>query len=99
MKNSSDFKMVNALSALKMLLRSRSGLQSITITSRDVSEGLYAHTVTGIYSDGTETVISLDVWPTISTDDLLNGVFPLNERKQRSAKGFVKPAPQRRNNY
>lgn len=72
--------MVNAVSAVKMLLRSKSGLQSITITPRkdqtlSESGAPYVQNAIGTYSDGTEIVISFEGWPTISIDDLSNGLF------------------------
>jgi predicted esterase len=74
-KNSSNVNIINAVSAIKMLANSRSGLQSITTTSAESYGDCCAPTVIIGYSDGTEVVISLDGWPTISTEELQAGLY------------------------
>jgi hypothetical protein len=81
--------MENAASAIKMLARSKSGLQSITTTSAEDSEDSSVPIVTIVYSDGTEIVIYLEGWPTISTETLSNGLFRLEWSHVKRNKGNV----------
>lgn len=73
----------NAVSAIKMLLRSRGDLQWTTTTLRARSGDSSVLTVTGIYLDGTEMQVSLDAWLNISNEEIQDGLFPRNGRLEK----------------
>lgn len=76
-------KTVDVQSAVEMLRSFPSDSRSITITKPEKSGDSYAITVTTELSDGTQTVTSSDVWPSILIEELV-GSFLQNRKESTS---------------